>query len=154
MGLCEQSLSYIRAIAPYQPGKPISELAREMGLDERKIVKLASNENPFGISPKAKAAIKRELAGLARYPDGNAFALKAALSRRYGVPQECIVVGNGSNDLLELVAGAFLAPGRAAVYSQHAFAVYPLATPAPGATSLLLPAQTDAHDPPPMLAPS
>ena len=77
MGLCEQSLSYVRAIAPYQPGKPISELAREMGLDERKIVKLASNENPFGISPKAKAAIKRGLAELARYPDGNAFELKA-----------------------------------------------------------------------------
>src|SRR6266705_13112 len=92
MGLCEQSLSYVRAIAPYQPGKPISELAREMGLDERKIVKLASNENPFGVSPKAKAAIKRGLAELARYPDGNAFELKAALSRRYAVPPECIVV--------------------------------------------------------------
>src|SRR6266498_124117 len=68
MSLCEQSLSYVRAIAPYQPGKPISELARAMGLDEKKIVKLASNENPFGVSPKAKAAIKRELAELALYP--------------------------------------------------------------------------------------
>src|SRR5256714_15580668 len=122
MGLCEQSLTYVRAIAPYQPGKPISELAREMGLDERKIVKLASNENPLGISPKAKAAIKRELAGLARYPDGNAFELKEALSRKYGVPQECIVVGNGSNDLPELVAPALLTPRRASGYSPHAFA--------------------------------
>src|SRR5579863_9880471 len=109
MDLCEQSPSYIRAIAPYQPGKPISELAREMGLDERKIVKLASNENPLGISPKAKQAIKRELPGLGRYPDGNAFELKAALSRRYGLPEESIVVGNGSNDLLEMAAAAFLA---------------------------------------------
>jgi len=152
MDLCEQAPSYIRAIAPYQPGKPISELARELGLDERKIVKLASNENPFGISPKAKAAIKKGLAELARYPDGNAFELKAALARRHGVPQECIVVGNGSNDLLELAAAAFLTPGRAAVYSQHAFAVYPLATQARGATGIVVPARNYAHDLEAMLA--
>ena len=152
MDLCEQSPAYIRAIAPYQPGKPISELAREMGLDERKIIKLASNENPLGISPKAKAAIKKELADLGRYPDGNAFDLKAALSRRYGVPQEGIVVGNGSNDLLEMVAGAFLEPGRAAVYSQHAFAVYPLATQARGAESIVVPASNYGHDLAAMLA--
>ncbi len=152
MDLCEQSPSYIRAIAPYQPGKPISELAREMGLDERKIVKLASNENPFGISPRAKAAIKKGLAELGRYPDGNAFALKAVLARRHGVPQECIVVGNGSNDLLEMAAGAFLAPGRAAVYSQHAFAVYPLATQARGAAGIVVPAKNYAHDLEAMLA--
>src|SRR6266581_5791861 len=152
MDLCEQSPSYIRAIAPYQPGKPISELAREMGLDERKIIKLASNENPFGISPKAKAAIKKGLAELGRYPDGNAFELKASLARRHGIPQECIVVGNGSNDLLEMVAGAFLAPGRAAVYSRHAFAVYPLATQARGARSLVVPAKNYAHDLAAMLA--
>jgi len=152
MDLCEQSPSYIRAIAPYQPGKPISELAREMGLNEKKIVKLASNENPLGISPKARAAIKKALAELGRYPDGNAFELKAALSRRHGVPQECIVVGNGSNDLLEMAAGAFLAPGRAAVYSQHAFAVYPLATQARGATGIVVPAKNYAHDLAAMLA--
>ena len=152
MDLCEQSPSYVRAIAPYQPGKPISELAREMGLDEKKIVKLASNENPLGVSPKARAAIKKELAQLGRYPDGNAFELKAALARRYGVPEECIVVGNGSNDLLEMAAGVFLAPGRAAVYSQHAFAVYPLATQARGAKGIVVPAQNYGHDLPAMLA--
>jgi histidinol-phosphate aminotransferase len=152
MDLCEQSPSYIRAIAPYQPGKPISELAREMGLDEKRIIKLASNENPLGVSPKAKAAIKKEIAGLGRYPDGNAFELKAALSRRYGVPQECIVVGNGSNELLEMAAGAFLEPGRSAVYSQHAFAVYPLATQARGARSIVVPAKNYGHDLPAMLA--
>jgi histidinol-phosphate aminotransferase len=146
MDLCEQSPSYIRAIAPYQPGKPIAELAREMGLDEKRIIKLASNENPFGVSPKAKAAIKKDLAELARYPDGNAFELKAALARRHGVPEECIVVGNGSNDLLEMVAGAFLTPGRAAVYSEHAFAVYPLATQARGARSIVVPAKNYGHD--------
>src|SRR3981081_388716 len=149
---CELSPSYIRAIAPYQPGKPISELAREMGLAEKKIIKLASNENPFGVSPRAKAAIRKGLAELGRYPDGNAFELKAALSRRHGIREECIVVGNGSNDLLELAAGAFLAPGRAAVYSQHAFAVYPLATQARVATGIVVPAKDYAHDLAAMLA--
>src|SRR5258707_14676782 len=111
MDLCEQSPSYIRAIAQYKRGKPISELAREMGLNEKKIVKLASNENPLGISPKARAAIKKALAELGRYPDGNAFELKAALARRHGVPQECIVVGNGSKRLLGTAVGAFLTTG-------------------------------------------
>jgi histidinol-phosphate aminotransferase len=152
MDLCEQSPSYVRAIAPYQPGKPISELAREMGLKERSIIKLASNENPLGVSPKAKAAIKKAVAELGRYPDGNAFELKAALARRYGVPEDCIVVGNGSNDLLEMAASVFLAPGRSAVYSQHAFAVYPLATQARGARSIVVPAKDYGHDLQAMLA--
>jgi len=152
MDLCEQSPSYVRAIAPYEPGKPISELAREYGLDERKIIKLASNENPLGFSPRAREAIERELAEVPRYPDGNAFALKTALSRRYGKPMASIVVGNGSNDLLELVASAFLAPGRACVFSQHCFAVYPLATQARGARSIVVPAKNFGHDLPAMLA--
>ncbi|MBI2318485.1 MAG: histidinol-phosphate transaminase [Betaproteobacteria bacterium] len=152
MDICEQSPHYIRAIAPYEPGKPISELAREYGLDESRIIKLASNENPLGFSPLAKAAIERALAELPRYPDGNAFGLKAALARRYGRPAETIVIGNGSNDVLELAASAFLAPGRAAVYSQHAFAVYPLATQARGARSIVVPARDFGHDLPAMLA--
>ena len=146
MDLCEQSPSYVRAIAPYQPGKPISELAREMGLKEKNIIKLASNENPLGVSPRAKAAIKKAIAELGRYPDGNAFDLKTALAKRYNVPQECIVVGNGSNDLLEMAAAVFLGPGRSAVYSQHAFAVYPLATQARGARSIVVPAKNYGHD--------
>ena len=152
MDICEFSPSYVRAIAPYQPGKPISELAREYGLDERSIVKLASNENPLGLSPRARIAIERELAELSRYPDGNAFDLKAALSRKYGVPMEAIVVGNGSNDILEMAAAAFLAPGRSSVYSQHAFAVYPLATQARGAKGIVVPAKDFGHDPDAMLA--
>ena len=146
MDICELSPAYIRAIAPYQPGKPISELAREMGLDESKIVKLASNENPLGLSPRARAAIERELADLARYPDGNAFDLKAAIAKRHGIAAEGVVVGNGSNDLLELVCGAFLTPGSASVYSRHAFAVYPLATQARGARGIVVPARNYGHD--------
>jgi histidinol-phosphate aminotransferase len=146
MDICEFSPAYIRSIAPYQPGKPISEVAREYGLDEAKIIKLASNENPLGISPKARAALEKEIAELARYPDGNAFDLKAVLSREVSVAPERIVIGNGSNDLLEMVAAAFLAPGRAAVFSQHAFAVYPLATLARGARCIVVPAKQFAHD--------
>ncbi len=148
--LCERSPAYVRAIAPYQPGKPISEVARELGLDEARIVKLASNENPLGVAPRARAAIEAALSDLARYPDG--FDLVNALSDRLGVGMDAIVLGNGSNDVLEMVAGAFLAPGRAAVFSQHAFAVYPLATQARGAQSIVVPAKDYAHDLPAMLA--
>jgi len=146
MDLCELAPSWVRAIAPYQPGKPVSELAREMGLDEAKIVKLASNENPRGIGPRTRAALDAALGEVARYPDGNGFELKQALSRRYGVDMGGIVLGNGSNDVLELVALAFLGTGRSAVMSQHAFAVYPLATQARGARSLVVPAKDWGHD--------
>src|SRR5258706_238947 len=143
---CELSPSYVRSIAPYQPGKPISEVARELGLKEENIVKLASNENPRGIGPRTRAAIERALGEIARYPDGNGHDLKVALSRRYGVDMAAIVLGNGSNDVLELVAHAFLGPGRAAVYAQHCFAVYPLATQARGARGIAVPAKNYGHD--------
>ena len=147
MDPCELSPSYVRSIAPYQPGKPISELARELGLDEAGIVKLASNENPRGIGPRTRAAIEAAIPEIARYPDGNGFELKSALARRYGVDMSSIVLGNGSNDVLELAALAFLGPGRAAVYSQHAFAVFPLATQARGARGIVVPAkQGYGHD--------
>jgi histidinol-phosphate aminotransferase len=146
MDPCELSPSYIRSIAPYQPGKPISELAREMGLKEESIVKLASNENPRGIGPRTRAAIDAALAEVARYPDGNGHDLKLALSRRYGVDMGSIVLGNGSNDVLELVSLAFLGQGRSAVYSQHCFAVYPLATQARGARGIQVPARNWGHD--------
>ena len=146
MSIADQAPAYIRAISPYQPGKPISELAREMGLVEASIVKLASNENPLGIGPRAKEALARAVQELARYPDGNGFALKAALSERTGVPMGGIVLGNGSNDVLELVARTFLRPGAEAVFSQHAFAVYPLATMAVGARPVVVPARDFGHD--------
>ena len=145
-GACDLAPQYIRAIAPYQPGKPISELAREFGLDEAAIVKLASNENPLGVSPLADGAMRAVLDGLARYPDGNAFDLKRALVERFGVDMDAIVPGNGSNDVLELVARAFLSPAVSAVYSQHAFAVYPLAVQATGATGIEVPAKDWGHD--------
>ncbi len=152
MSLCDLAPAYIRAISPYQPGKPISELAREMGLAEVSIVKLASNENPLGIGEKTRAAIEAALADIARYPDGNGFELKDALRRRYGVAMEQIVLGNGSNDILELAARAFLGPDREAIYARHAFAVYPLATQATGARGVEVPAQDFGHDLDAMLA--
>src|SRR3954466_7402936 len=91
---------YVRAIAPYQAGKPISEVAREFNLDEASIVKLASNENPFGVPASAQAAMAAAAAELGRYPDANGFALKAALAERYDVPADWITLGNGSNDIL------------------------------------------------------
>src|SRR5262245_40199393 len=116
---------YVRQIAPYQGGKPISELAREYGIDAANIVKLASNENPLGPSPKVKAAIAAAAADLTRYPDGRGHDLKLALAARHGVAPTSVVLGNGSNDILELVVQSFLSPGQAAVYSQYSFAVYP-----------------------------
>ena len=137
---------YVRAIAPYVGGKPIEEVARELDLDPATIVKLASNENPRGPSPKVLAAIAAAAADVTRYPDGNGFALKAALSSRLGVRPEQIVLGNGSNDVLELATQAFLRPGDDTVYSQYAFIVYPLATQARGALGIEVPAKDHGHD--------
>lgn len=144
MALCQQSLPYVRAISPYQPGKPITQLAREMGIAVDQIVKLASNENPLGMSPKARAAAELAMADLSRYPDD--FLLKQALAQRTGIGMERIVLGNGSNDVLDLVARVFLAPGRTAVFSQYAFAVYPLATLSAGAEPIAVPARDYGHD--------
>jgi histidinol-phosphate aminotransferase len=152
MSWCDLAPAHVRALAPYQPGKPIAELAREMGLDEARIVKLASNENPLGASPRALAAIENVLMEVARYPDGGGFELKRALSDRLGVAPARIVLGNGSNDVLEMAARAFLAPGSSAVYSQHAFAVYPLVVQAVGATGIEAPARDWGHDLDAMLA--
>jgi histidinol-phosphate aminotransferase len=152
---CDPSLQapdYVRNLAPYVPGKPVADLAREFGLAERDIVKLASNENPRGPSAAVRAAIADATNDLSRYPDGNGFALKAALAERYGVSPDCIVLGNGSNDVLELVTQAFLRPGDHAVYSRHAFAVYPLAVQARGATGIEVPARDYGHDLPAMRA--
>jgi len=144
MNYSELAPAYIRAIAPYQPGKPISELERELGISG--IVKLASNENPLGASARAVAAARAALDEIGLYPDGNGFALKDALAKRYGVAHDRIVLGNGSNDLLELSARAFLTVGDRTVYSAHAFAVYALATQAVGATGITVAARDFGHD--------
>lgn len=146
------ALDYVRAIAPYQAGKPIDELARENGLAPERIVKLASNENPLGMPASARAAMAAALDDLGRYPDANGFELKAALSAKFGVPADWITLGNGSNDILELAAGAFLAPGRSCVYAQYSFAVYALATQARGAQAIVVAARDFGHDPAAMLA--
>lgn len=137
---------YVRAIAPYQGGKPISEVAREFGLDETAIVKLASNENPLGISDAVKHAMTAALNDLARYPDANGFDLKAAISKKFDVPADWITLGNGSNDILELATRALVASGQSVVYAQYSFAVYPLATQAVGARHIVVPAKNFGHD--------
>ncbi len=144
MSLAEQALSYVRAISPYQPGKPITELAREMGIPVDKIVKLASNENPLGMSPLARKAVEKAIAGIERYPDQ--FDLIAKVAERCGMAQNQVVLGNGSNDVLDLIARVFLAPGRSAIFAQHAFAVYPLATLSTGAELISTPAKYYGHD--------
>lgn len=141
-----QAPAYVRNIAPYQAGKPISELAREYGLNEAGIVKLASNENPLGMPASARAAMLAEMADLGRYPDANGFALKAALAARYEVPTDWITLGNGSNDILELVAHALVQPGESVIYSQYSFAVYALATQEVGARAIVVPARDHGHD--------
>src|SRR5690606_9147392 len=115
-----------------------------LGLEPDSIVKLASNENPLGMSPRVRATIEAALPELHRYPDN--FELTKHVATRLGMPMESIVLGNGSNDLLEMVAAVFLGPGRSSLFSQHAFAVYPLATQARGARSIIVPADGYAHD--------
>src|ERR671912_1887236 len=138
--------AHVRAIAPYVPGKPIAETARELGIPESDILKMASNENPLGPSPKAIEAIRGALGDLNYYPDGSGYELKRALAARFAVGAENIVLGNGSNDVLELVARAFLRPGESAVYSQHAFMVYPLVVQAIGASGIEVPARDFGND--------
>jgi histidinol-phosphate aminotransferase len=144
MSLCDQALPYVRAISAYQPGKPITQLAREMGIPVERIVKLASNENPLGMSPKARIALEAAVSTLERYPDD--FELKAAVAAHTGLGRERIVLGNGSNDLLDIAARVFLAPGRSAIFSQHAFAVYPIASLTAGAELIAVPAKDFGHD--------
>lgn len=152
MDLPELAPEYIRAIQPYEPGKPISELVRDLGLDKNNVIKLASNENPLGTSPLAKEAMLKALTESARYPDGGGFELKASLSDSLGVPVEQIVLGNGSNDVLELAARIFLRPGTTAIYSQYAFAIYPLLAQAVGARGISVLAKDYGHDLMAMLA--
>lgn len=137
------ALDGVRDLHPYQPGKPIEELERELGITHS--IKLASNENPLGPSPKALRVITEALGGLALYPDGNGFGLKARLARHHQLDPACITLGNGSNDVLELIGRAYLGPGRAAVFAAHAFAVYPLVTQACGATAKVAKAYPADH---------
>ena len=134
----------LKGLHPYQPGKPVEELQREYGISN--IIKLASNENPLGPSPLALDAIKQAFDELARYPDGNGFLLKQALSNKLNVSLPQITLGNGSNDILELIARAFATSDNEIIFSQHAFAVYPLVTQAINAKAVVTAAKNWGHD--------
>ena len=144
MSLLDHALGNVKQIAPYQPGKPSNEVALELALQVESIIKLASNENPLGMSPKARRAVQAAIGGVERYPDQ--FELIRAVAERCAVAQNQVVLGNGSNDVLDLIARVFLAPGRSAVFAQHAFAVYPLATLSTGAELIATPARNYGHD--------
>ncbi|WP_108125497.1 histidinol-phosphate transaminase [Saccharospirillum mangrovi] len=134
----------IQTLKPYEPGKPIDELKRELGVSD--VIKLASNESPLGLSPRVQDAIHRALPDIARYPDGNGFRLKQALAERHGLDMNQLTLGCGSNELFELLAKAFLGPGDEAVMSQYAFAVYPLVVQAAGAKPVVVPSRDWGHD--------
>ncbi len=141
MNACESILG----LSPYQGGKPIEELARELGLS--KISKLASNENPLGVSKKVQKAINDSVSNLNRYPDGNCFELKEAIAQKHNVSSDMVSLGNGSNELLELIARVFVSKGTdEVIFSQYAFVVYPLVTQALGATAVISPAKNYGHD--------
>ncbi len=146
----ELALAGVQQLVPYVPGKPVDELQRELGLTE--VVKLASNENPLGTGLKVSAAIQATLPELTRYPDGSGFSLKSALSAKLAVRPEQITLGNGSSEILELVMRTFVAPEHEVVFSQHAFALYPILTQAVGAKATVVPAKNYGHDLSAMLA--
>jgi histidinol-phosphate aminotransferase len=136
--------------SPYVAGRPIEDVARELGLDPATIVKLASNENPLGMSPKAAEAIRSVDA--ARYPDANATALKAVIGAHHDVDPSCITVGTGSENLIELIGKAFMEPGTNGVSSQYSFIVFQQAVHNAGATNVVVPAKDLGNDLEAMLA--
>ena len=136
----------LRDLPTYQPGRPIEEVARELGLPASDIIKLASNENPLGPSPAALTAMQKVLAGLNLYPDGNAFYLKQKLAEKLELGVANLILGNGSNEIIEFVGHAYMAPGVDVVVSQYCFAVYPLVTKLFGASLVVVPANNYSHD--------
>jgi histidinol-phosphate aminotransferase len=136
----------LRELPTYQPGRPIEEVARELGLPAADIIKLASNENPLGPSPAALAAMQHVLANIHLYPDGNAFYLKQKLAEKLGLPTSQLILGNGSNEIIEFVGHAYMAPGVDVVVSQYCFAVYPLVTQLFAANLISVPAKSQGHD--------
>jgi histidinol-phosphate aminotransferase len=141
----------LKTLPTYQPGRPIEEVARELNLPANEIIKLASNENPLGPSPAALAAMQKVLANLNLYPDGNAFYLKQTLAEKLGVTPANLVLGNGSNEIIEFVGHVYFAPGVDVVVSQFCFAIYPLVTKLMSANVITVPAKNHGHDLPAML---
>ena len=143
---------YVRTISPYVGGRPIGQVAREIGMDEANIVKLASNENPLGMSSKARQAVVDALGETARYPDNDGYALRQALATHLRVPADWIILGHGSSDILEMAARALLSEADSCVYSQYSFIVYALAVQQAGARHHVVPAKSYGHDLPAMAA--
>jgi histidinol-phosphate aminotransferase len=135
----------LRELAVYEPGKPIEETARELGVGAREIVKLASNENPLGPSPKAIEAMRKALGSVHRYPDGGGYYLRNALTRKLGVGHHNLILGNGSNEIIEFLGHAFLGPGSEIVASQHAFIAYKLVAATFGASIIETPSPDYHH---------
>ena len=142
----------LKDLPVYQPGRPIQEVARELGLDAGNIIKLASNENPLGPSRLAVAAMRDAIRHVNLYPDGNSFYLKQKLAAKLDITPANLVLGNGSNEILELLGHALLSPGAEVVVSQYCFAVYPIVTALFGAKLVVVPAKNYAHDLDAMLA--
>src|SRR6185312_6213192 len=142
---------FLKTLPTYQPGRPIEEVARELGIPADTIIKVASNENPFGPSPKAMAAMQKAISGVNLYPDGNAFYLKQKLAAKLGVETSNLILGNGSNEIIEFIAHALLAPGDDIVVSQFCFAIYPIVAKMMGANVITVPAKNHGHDLPAML---
>jgi histidinol-phosphate aminotransferase len=140
----------LRQLPVYQPGRPITEVARELGLSDRRIIKLASNENPLGPSPAALAAIRRALRQIHLYPDGNAFYLKQKLAANLQVDPANLILGNGSNDIIEFLGHALMGPGDDVVVSEFCFAIYPIVARLFGANVITVPARNHGHDLPAM----
>src|SRR5438874_9468607 len=141
----------LRNLPVYQPGRPIKKLARKLGLPADSLIKLASNENPLGPSPAALAAMETVLKNLHLYPDGSAFQLKQRLAQKIGVGPENLILGNGSNEIIEFVGHALMGPGVDVVVSQYCFAIYPIITKLFGANLITVPAKNYGHDLPAML---
>ncbi|MDL5046098.1 aminotransferase class I/II-fold pyridoxal phosphate-dependent enzyme [Oscillatoria amoena NRMC-F 0135] len=142
----EKAPPYIRDLVPYEPGKPIDDVAREWGLDPASIIKLASNENPLGPSPKAKAAMLKAIEKAELYPDGGGYHLRTAIAEKFGLSIGNVILGNGSNEILEFLGKAFLQPGDDIIAARHAFAVYPLIAHMCGARTIEVPDPGFRHD--------
>jgi histidinol-phosphate aminotransferase len=142
----------LQTLPVYQPGRPIEEVARELGLPAQEIIKLASNENPLGPSPAALAAMEKALQTLHLYPDGNAFYLKRKLADKLGLDPANLILGNGSNEIIEFVGHALIEPGSDVVVSQYCFAIYPIITKLFGGNVISVPAVRYGHDLPAMVA--
>jgi len=143
--LTQNATPGVLSLEPYKPGMPLDELQRRLGITDA--IKLASNENPLGPSPKVKAALADAIANndLALYPDGGGFKLKAAVAKMHGIDASRVTLGNGSNDMLEFLGRIYLGPGRASMFSQHAFAVYPIVTQSQSAEAVIVPALPRSH---------